>query len=199
MLRSDVSARIGVRGVARVVAGLGVCAAMLVAATSAPADGTTGRTTCTGPISNTEVTSNLTVPPGAKCELENVVVEGNVSVGQGANLLASATIERNLSADGADSVTLLAAEVDGNASFDATRGTSSLPFCPGVSVCVLATSFSGGNVSVTDTSPAGAVFAANFVAGHLSCTGNASVTNMVLGVEAPNTVLGRELGQCVGL
>jgi hypothetical protein len=172
---------------------------MLVAAASVQADGTMGRTPCTGPISNTEVAGNLTVPPGATCDLENVVVDGNVSVGRGADLFSFATIEGNLSTDGADSVTLLATEVDGNASFDATSGTFS-PLCgPGVSVCVLATSFSGGNVSVTDTSPAGAAFAANFVAGHLGCTGNVSVTNMVLGVEGPNTVLGREFGQCVGL
>jgi hypothetical protein len=199
MLRCEVLASIGLRAVARVVVGLGVCAAMLVAAASAQADGANATTTCTGPISNTEVTSNLTVPPGATCDLENVVVDGNVSVGQGANLFASATIERNLSTDGADSVTLFAAEVDGHTSFDATSGTSSL-FCgPGVSVCVLATSFPGGSVSITDTSPAGAVFAANSVTRHLTCTGNASVTNMVLAVEAPNTVLGQEFGQCVGL
>jgi hypothetical protein len=53
-----------------------------------------------------------------------------------------------------------------------------------------------GNVSITNTSsPAGAVFGGNFVAGSLTCSGNTSVTNGGFN----NTVLGQESGQCVGL
>jgi hypothetical protein len=88
-------------------------------------------------------------------------------------------------------------EVDGDVSIDATSG-SKVFFCGPESVIVFDDKF-GGNVSITNTSSSGVGFGENVVAQDLTCTGNASVTNMLEGVARPNTVLGQEFGQCVGL
>jgi hypothetical protein len=56
-----------------------------------------------------------------------------------------------------------------------------------------------GNVSITNTSPAEADVAGNFVGHDLTCTGNASVTNIAFEIAFPNTVAGQAFGQCVGL
>jgi hypothetical protein len=198
----------GVRGATRVVAALGVCAAVLVV--SAPAQAASGTSaTCNGSLYGPlEITGNLTVPAYAFCDLEGVTVDGNVSVGQGADLLAAGDlVKRNLSTEGADAVFMIFNEVDGNSSFDATSG--SLSICGyGVSNCQLGNANPGipnakphgltnkfGNVSITNTSPAGAIYAGNYVAHDLSCYGNAFVTNE----GSLNTVLGHEFGQCAGL
>jgi hypothetical protein len=197
--------------------------AMVVA--PAPAQAATGNVTCTTLISVTVITGNVTVPAGASCilvggtvqgnvsagagaslELDSVTVQGNVFVGAGASFDAGGTVmRRNLSTEGANTINIVFSEVDGNSSFDATSGPLSI--CGGGgSACVLfnfnpGTASKFGNVSITNTSsPAGAVYGGNFVAGNLTCSGNTFVTNNVPGFGSiPNTVLGHESGQCVGL
>jgi hypothetical protein len=216
-----VMARIGLRGIVLAAAALGL--AMVVA--PAPAQAATGNVTCTTEIDSTVITGNLTVPAGAVCilvggtvqgnvsvgagaslELDAVTVQGNVSVGAGASFDAGGTVmKRNLSTEGANTINIVFSEVDGNSSFDATSGP--LAICGGAgSACVLfnfnpGTANKFGNVSITNTSsPAGAVYAGNFVAGSLTCSGNTSVTNTVPGFgQIANIVLGQESGQCAGL
>ena len=201
---THVLARPGVRGT--ILAAAALAAAMVVA--PAPAQAATGNVTCTTEIDSTVITGNLTVPAGALCLLQGDTVQGNVSVGSGAEFVAGGTwIQHNLSTEGAFTVNMLSSEVDGNSSFDATSGTFSI--CGGgVSVCAGFNYNPGipnahphgpankfGNVSITNTSPAVVIYAGNFVAGSLTCSGNAFVTNDGF----PNTVLSQELGQCAGL
>jgi hypothetical protein len=201
MLRCKVFASIGVRGVARVVAGIGACVALLLAAASAQATfipGTREITCEENSFAGEEVPNNVTVAPGSECafvrgEGRPTIVDGNVTVGRGARLLVfGSVLKGNLSAEGAEQVDLLRSVVEGNASFDETSGKGSV-FCD-QSVCLLGSAF-GRNVSITKSLPAGTGLAENFIAGDLTCNGNASVTNFGF----VNTVLGQELGQCVGL
>jgi hypothetical protein len=194
-----VLAGIGVRSVALLFAGAGVCAALLLGPASGQAAGVGGSYTCTGPADFSEFSRNLTVPAGARCGLVGDAVEGNVSVGDGARFTAIGTvIEGSVSTDGAEEVSLINTEVDGNASFRATSGPTTF-FCLGGaigdSVCLGPANRFFGNVSVTKTSPAKAVLTGNSIAQDLSCTGNESVTNLGL----TNTVLGEEFGECEGL
>jgi hypothetical protein len=204
MLRCEVFGRIVARVVARIVAGVGVCAAtLLLAAASAqatPAPGSSG-ITC-GPdmsIEGKEVVNNVTVPPGDFCNLVRgegrpTTVDGNVTVGKDGHLIVFASvIKGNLSTEGAEQVQVIGSVVEDNASFDATSDTGTF-FCPFATVCLLGSAF-GGNVSITKTSPAGALIAKSFIARDLSCKGNASVTN----AGFKDTVLGQEFGQCLGL
>ena len=156
----------------------------------------------------TIVGGNVSVGAGASTFLDSITVQGNVSVGAGASFEAGGTvIQRNLSTEGADNISIVFAEVDGNSSFDATSGTLSI--CTDSNpACVLFTFNPGtlnpnphgpankfGNVSITNTAPGSVVYGGNFVAGNLTCSGNTFVTN--LGIQ--NIVLGKESGQCVGL
>jgi hypothetical protein len=202
MVRCKVSAHIGVRG----VAGVGVWAALLLAAAPAQAAFIPGRgdLTC-GPhmdIYGKEVPSNLTVPPGGTCNLieesstQPTIVDGNVTVGQNSRFTVyGSIIKGNLSSEGAEQVNLIGSVVEGNAIIDATNGAEGTFFC-GLhgSVCLLASGF-GRNLIITNTSPPGAVVAGSLIERNLICTGNASVGNPL----KPDTVLGQELGQCVGL
>jgi hypothetical protein len=196
MLRGKVLASI-------VVAGVGVCTALLIAAVPAQARvivNVKETKYCEAQITSKEIKGKLTVRPGAKCNLVGDIVDGDVSIGQGARLLTLGTgIKGNLSGKVAESVFLLASEVDGNVSIDGTSGIKgSVFFCPvnglAVSVCMEDDQV-GGNVSITNTSPLGVLIAKNFVGEDLTCGENASVTNL----GEANTVLGQELGQCVGL
>jgi hypothetical protein len=101
MLRYKLLAGIGVRGLGRVVTGVGVCAALLLAAPSAQAASGKGSTTCEGGNIAAEITGNLTVPPGAICGLESGgVVDGNVFVGQGAVLfIGGGVVKEDVSVD----------------------------------------------------------------------------------------------------
>jgi hypothetical protein len=188
----------------RAVLAAGVGAAILAASGSAQA--AAGNQTCTGGILEVTVTGNLTVPANTLCNVIGTTVNGNVSVGSGAVFVAEFDwFKRNLSTEGANSVFMFLTEVDGNSSFDATSGGISV--CGGVSECVIENSNPGvpsanpsgkskfGNVSITNTYPAGVNFEDNFVAHDLTCYGNAFISNF----GVPNTVLGQEFGQCVGL
>jgi hypothetical protein len=207
MLRCKVLESIGVRGVAPVVAGIGVCAVLLLAAASAQAHSIHVETkTCMGTEEGRVIKGKLKVSPGTRCTLFGDIVEGDVSVGQAASFFALETVfKENLSSEGAEVVDLglfFPVEVDGNVSINATSGIGR-GFCShdgvDVSVCLSSSRFRG-NVSVTNTSPDGAAVFGNFIAQDLSCTGNAFVTNInALAEVVPNTVLGREFGQCVGL
>jgi hypothetical protein len=200
MLKRDLSAAHSVRRLTRVVAGLGVCGALLIASGSAQAaSAATSSTTCTGIIAFTEITGNLTVPPGGTCRLVGaVVIDGNVSVGKGSDFITRAigssvaVIKGNLSTEGADAVEMSTTTVDGNASFDGTSGTGACG--NSVSVCLSQNSF-GGSVSITNTSPGLVVFWGNVVGHDLTCRGNSEVANL----DMPNTVQGQAFGQCVGL
>jgi hypothetical protein len=201
MLRCKVFASIGVRGVARVVAGVGACVALLLAAASAQATFVPGEREiiCNeNSFAGEEVPNNVTVPPGSECafvrgEGRPTIVDGNVTVSRGARLLVFVSvIKGNLTTAGAEQVDLAGSVVEGNASFDATSGKGSV-FCD-QSVCLIRSAF-GGSVSITKSLPAGAGLDENFIARDLTCNGNASVTNFGF----MNTVLGQELGQCVGL
>jgi hypothetical protein len=158
--------------------------------------------TCGSTAQNKVIKGELTVPPEAACTLIKDTVEGNLSIGEGARLFAGGTdIKGNLSSNSAKSMSLVASEVDGNVSIDATSGTEgAFGACGTVeSVCLLGTTLKPdrflGNVSITNTSPGGAVIANSLVAQNLTCTGNAFATNLGL----MDTVSGQEFGQCVGL
>jgi hypothetical protein len=194
MLRGKVSASI-------VVAGLGVCALVLAPASAQATfiPGTRDITCAENSIAGTEVFNNVTVPPGGFCnfvrgEGRPTIVDGNVTVGKGARFLVfGSVLKGNLTTEGAEEVSLVGSVVEGNASLDATSGEGTF-FCPHDPACLLGSGF-GGNVSITKTSPAGALIAENFIARDLTCSGNASVKN----AGFMNTVLGQEFGQCVGL
>jgi len=199
MLNREVSAANSVRRLTRVLAGLGVCGAMLITSGSAQAaSAATGSTTCTGVILLREITSNLTVPAGATCFLGGAIIDGNVTVGQGSDFFAQRELGRltvikgNLSTEGADEVEVTLAVVDGNASFDGTSGNI-VTDCGFVSVCLFDVSF-GGNVSITNTSPAGAELGFNVVGRDLTCLGNSSITDI-----GGNAVQGQAFGQCAGI
>ena len=153
----------------------------------------------------TAVGGNVSVGAGATTLLFSITVQGNVFVGAGASFEASGTvIQRNLTTEGASTINIQSIEVDGNSSFDATSGP--LAICGGTgSACVLfnynpGTANKFGNVSITNTSsPAGAVYAGNVVAGTLTCSGNTFVTNDYGFGPVPNFVVGHESGQCAGL
>jgi PPE-repeat protein len=177
-----------------------VCAALLLTAASGQAADPAGGKICAEvEITSKKIKGKLKVPPGATCTLFGDTIGGEVSVGQGARFTAIATlIKGKLSTEGAETVDLNRSEVGGNASFDATTGTSTLAcFGGGIgdSVCLSPANKFFGDVSITNTSPGEAVFADNFVEHDLTCSGNALVTNDGL----MNTVLGQEFGQCVGL
>jgi hypothetical protein len=193
------------RDVASIVAGFGASATLLLAAAPAqaiPGPGSSG-VTC-GPDENTfgrEVPNNVTVPPGWICNLdvgihgERTTVDGNVTVGKGAKFLAyESLLKGNLTSEGAEQVSLIGSVVDGNTSFDKTSAAGGSFFCTFASVCLLGSGF-GGNVSITNTAPLGALLAENLILRDLTCKGNASATNEGF----PNTVFGQEYGQCVGL
>jgi hypothetical protein len=78
----------------RVIAGVGVCAALLLAAAPAQADNAKGSTTCRYAIERKEITGNLTVPPGTNFHnheqyvLYLDIVDGNVFVDQGSEFIA---------------------------------------------------------------------------------------------------------------
>ena len=183
---------------------------MALAAGSLPggAAAATKAATCSGFIDGNstpvEITGNLVVPPGALCVLlGDVTVDGNVSVGAGANFdSVDAHFARNFSTEEANTVILVRTEVDGNASIDATRGVNGCG--ANLPVCVTGSSFPGtatgvgtkfGNLSITNTAPGRVDVAGNFVAHDLTCTANSQVSAF----GNPNTVLGLEFGQCVGL
>jgi hypothetical protein len=197
MLRGKVLASIG-------LAGAGVCAALLMAAVPAQARvivNVKETKYCEAQINSKEIKGKLTVRPGADCRLVGDSVDGDVSIGEGARLLTLGTgIKGNVSGKVAESVFLLGSEVDGDVSIDGTSGTKVAGFfCPVnglgiISVCMKDDRV-GGNVSITNTSPLGALIAKNLVGEDLTCTGNAAVTNL----GEANTVLGQEFGQCVGL
>jgi hypothetical protein len=216
MLRCKVVERIRVCGVARIVAGVGVYATLLVVASSAQATFHPGAgSLICGPDKNVygeEVFNNVTVPSGANCNLieysktQPTIVDGNVTVEKGGELFVYGSIIRgNLSAEGAGSVVLLdRSEVVGNVNIDATSGLSAF-FCPYASAC-LEDSVFGGSVSITKTSPGGVAVAGNLIARDLNCTGNVFTEESspaegptVSNYGFPNTVLGQEFGQCVGL
>ena len=199
MLNREVSAANSVRRLTRVLAGLGVCGAMLITSGSAQAaSAATGSTTCTGVILLREITSNLTVPAGATCFLGGAIIDGNVSVGKGSDFITRPigssvpVIKGNLSTEGADAVEMSTTTVDGNASFDGTSGPGACG--NSVSVCLSQNSF-GGSVSITNTSPGLVVFWGNVVGHDLTCRGNSEVANL----DMPNTVQGQAFGQCAGI
>jgi hypothetical protein len=201
MPRCKVFASIGVPGVARVVAGIGACLALLLAAASAQATFVPGEREiiCSeNSFNGEEVPNNVTVPPGGYCNFVVLfgvptTVDGNVTVDRGGHLLAyRSVIKGNLSTRGATQVSVVGSVVEGNASIDATGGEGTF-FCD-QSVCLFGSAF-GGDVSITKSLPTGAGLGKNFIAGDLTCSGNASVTNLGF----MNTVLGQEFGQCIGL
>ena len=140
------------------------------------------------------------MPPGGTCRLVGaVVIDGNVTVGQGSEFFSQrehgrlTVIKGNLSTEGADEVEVTLAVVDGNASFDGTSGNI-VTDCGFVSVCLSQNSF-GGSVSITNTSPGLVVFWGNVVGHDLTCRGNSEVANL----DMPNTVQGQAFGQCAGI
>jgi hypothetical protein len=198
MLRGRVLAGVGVGGAERVFVALGMCLALLLGPASGQAAGASGTTTCAGAVNSSEF-NDVRVPHGARCGLVGDTIDGNVFVGHDARFTAIGTlIKGSVSTQGAETVSLINSEVYGDASFDMTSGPTTF-FCLGGgigdSVCLGPADKFFSNVTITNTSPATTVVVHDFVAGNLTCIGNASVTND----EEMNTVLGRERGQCVGL
>lgn len=157
-------------------------------------------------LDNAYVKGNVSAGSNTELLMGGDQVGGSVSVGSGAFFVAQENwIQRNLSTEGTFTVNMIENEVDGNSSFDATSGDFSV--CDyGISNCQFDNYNPGvvnpkphgplnkfGNVSITNTSPAAAVYADNFVSGSLTCYGNADM----LGYGS-NLVLGKESGQCVG-
>jgi hypothetical protein len=174
---------------------MGAAAVMLIGSAASAQAKATGDTICTGFLYDVTITTNLTVPAGASCTMELCTVDGNVSVGAGADFYFAPFdhLEGNLSAEAADSVTLGVSEFDGNVSVDGTSGTTG--GCGGAwTVCMFANTFNA-NVRVTNTNPGWFAWADNTVASNVGCSGNVFVANN----GATNTVLGNESGQCSGL
>lgn len=201
-------------GIRHAVIALGVCVLALTAAPAAfAAAGVTGTTVCSGTIdSDSQIPTNLTVPPGATCDLEGTTVDGNVSVGAGAIFILSgagdrrgrAVIMGNFSSAGAAEVSFAAASVNGNARIVGTSGSADAAFCHhGTSVCINESDF-GQNLAITGTNPGNVEFIAEgqvpdvadfTIAGNLSCSGNAGIVDN----GTPPFVLGNASGQCAGL
>jgi hypothetical protein len=161
----------------------------------------------------TTVGRNVSAGAGAFLGVYSATVQGNVFVGAGASLdVGGSIMQHNLTTEGASWINIVSSQVWGNSSFEATSGPP-VGCGGGGSVCVLFDNFGipnpnphgpaykHGNVSITNTSsPAGAALGSNTVGGHLTCSGNTSVTNNVPGYGViPNTVVGEESGQCAGL
>jgi hypothetical protein len=159
------------------------------------------------------VQGSVHVVAGAFLGVYSATVQGNVHVGAGASLdVGGSIMQHNLTTEGASWINIVSSQVWGNSSFDATSGPP-VGCGGGGSVCVLFDNFGipnpnphgpaykHGNVSITNTSsPAGAALGSNLVGGDLTCSGNTSVTSNVPGLGVlPNTVVGQESGQCVGL
>ena len=68
-------------------------------AASAPALAATGTTSCTTDVTQSVITTNLTVPAGATCRLFGTEVTGNVTV-QGTLVAFGATFDKNVSVTG---------------------------------------------------------------------------------------------------
>ena len=209
-----VRARIGLRGVIRVAAALGVAmvAAPLVTACSssaspaaASAQAATGNGTCTTTITGQTV-RNVFVPAGHTCTLENVIVHGNITDYGTLNLTTSAAIGGSVVAkpgsqlieSGPTSVT-----VDGNLTINGTTSAQlSLDHIRGNFTVEHVMKFSwtdsviGKNIFWLNNGGGNQVIGGNTVDGNINCSGNAAVpTNG----GNPNTVHGHETGQCAGL
>lgn len=198
--------RVGMRGPVGSVAVCGVAIVMLVASSSAQAK-TVGSVSCTGPTGGVTLPGNVTVPPGAFCFLQGGTVDGNVYIGSGARFTAiGAVIEGNVSSEGAQSIFVALTTVEGNASFDATSGTFTSTCGAGFSVCLaddqfgLGPSAKFGNVSITNTSPAGAFLGGDTLATtttishNLTCRGNSFINTSLFPV--PPVIDGQGSGQC---
>jgi hypothetical protein len=170
--------------------------------------------------------ASVTVPAGKSCAVQVntsrdvVTVTGNVTVAQGATLLAQAfdgqfIVNGNLKGGDARLISLVAIagppsriEIDGNVTLSGTTGL----------VDIASVSSIGGNFQVVDgagaavkvggsnvsgnvlflnntTNGAGAIFH-NTIGGNLVCQDN---TPPPTNARSPNTVLGNEIGQCEGL
>jgi hypothetical protein len=101
-------------------------AVMLIGSAVSAQAKATGDTICTGFLYDVTITTNLAVPAGASCTMELSTVDGNVSVGAGADFYFAPFdhLEGNLSTEAADSVTLGVSESDGNVSVDGTSSTT---------------------------------------------------------------------------
>lgn len=201
--------RVRTRGPVRAIAVLGVSIVMLVGSSWVQAKGV-GSVSCTGPTGGANLTGNMTVPPGASCFLQGGSVAGNISIGRGAEFIAvGGLIKGNVSSKGAQSISLALTTVDGNASFDATRGTTVVTCGLGFSVCLANDQFGlgphakFGNVSITNTSPAGAFLGGatlaptTTISHNLTCSGNTFISTSDFPV--PPIVHGHASGQCAGL
>lgn len=200
---------VGMRGLVGAVAVCGVSIVMLVASSSAQAN-RVGSVSCMGPTGAVTFPGNLTVPPGASCFLQGGTVDGNVSIGSGAQFVAvGGLIKGNVSSQGAQSIVVSLTTVEGNASFDATSGTFTVTCGSGFSVCLgddqfgLGPSTKFGNVTITNTSPAGVFLGGDTLATtttishNLTCHGNSLISTSLFPV--PPVVDGQGSGQCAGL
>jgi hypothetical protein len=128
----------------------------------------------------------LTVPNGVTC-LKNATVNGPVSIGAGASLVATdSKISGPVRGARAAQVHLLRTTVNGPVSLEGITGTA-----------VVVGSTVSGPVSVTGARTAEpVVLAGNTVNGPLACSGNAAAPS---NLQAPNKVAGPRSGQCATL
>jgi hypothetical protein len=212
-----------------IIATIAVLGFSLAVASPAHAD-----TVCTNSLAG--ATGNVVVPDGATCLLGGTVI-GDVSVGVGSTLRASATISGNLSADQCAEVAVNGGWIGGNATIRRCTGldnntpetianagvggnvscTDNGTSCDmtidriggnvviehnGLSECALTqfalTTVEGNvridqNTSCTSLGASPVAIVDNVISGNLQCNGNRpGVTNE----GRPNTVNGKETGQC---
>jgi DUF4097 and DUF4098 domain-containing protein YvlB len=166
--------------------------------------GALARTTCNAgfPVAGTTVDGGLDVGPGDTCLLVMNVVNGGVHMTGGSLQACASTINGGVRVTGGECVTLGASLDDLSACLgNSISGGVGVSFVTGTGpVCVA----SSANVELEGNSINGAVkldfngtvqVEANTINGSLECSGNVFVGNDGF----PNTVTGKESGQCAGL
>ncbi|MBO0834983.1 MAG: glycoside hydrolase family 3 C-terminal domain-containing protein, partial [Actinobacteria bacterium] len=142
----------------------------------------------------TTINGNLTIPPGAWCDLVRVTVNGNVSI-QGTGVrMSGVTINGNVAASTSDASdplssganTICNSTITGNLQIQGSSHASwQLGTC--------GTNTIGGDVWITNNSGAGNSLSNTNIHGDLSCSGNADIGG------SNNKVGGQRSGQCATL
>jgi hypothetical protein len=116
---------------------------------------------CTGAMTGA-ITSGLTVPKGASCNLEAASVNGILSVGKGASLaMTNSVVGGNLDCNGCTGVTMANSTVLGNLTLNNSSSGSTFT-----------SNFVTGNLGVSNSGPGTFTLASNIVNGNLTFNNN---------------------------
>ena len=165
-------------------------------------------TSCTTTISDKIIDSDLVVPDGKTCDLENVTVTGNVYVEKHATFFTqflssgSTVILGNVVATHCHFISAASLFVGGNVQIEACNGASASGIASATISGNFACEFSPSGCGTSDSTISGnmqinkngsfVTVRDNYVGGNLQCVGNPPSSLTVSG----NTVAGNKQGQC---